>query len=224
MNKFTIFTVLLTVAVVLAVTDLVVSGSDGEDLQADVLNVVEVVEQPNVAELPNEVITEKPATNTNSLYIDPFEDLELTSGTKATIPSFAIDATLLTQAGLSNASVKQRGFNGLVFGFLDLVDSDKTEVRHIDVFEGDDYVMTIYEMIPKTGTEVAASTIYDDLKSFGMIVDFGDINETKDKQFYFNHNEQTRTAHLTVQLDGKVYGFQYPKDRHPVVTNLIGSL
>lgn len=239
MHKFTIFTILLSVIVVLVVADVVVGDFLGKDFAEETSTesseeVAIASEDWDATELTDpESRGDEEAISEESVET-PIEETEVLPTEETTeipmeeIPEADAQLTteLLTTAGFTSPSLSTEPYDGLIFGFWDTTDAfaENTVFRH-KLFSGADYVATFYEI--QTDSEVALFEAYETLRTLANTSTNGEINENNtygDASFYFNHLTKTNTVFLVFQKSGMLYAFEYPPTLHAQTRGLIDLL
>lgn len=199
MQKFTIFTVIFSVAIMAVVADLVVNDYVGTDV---------IATNTTTAEQAGSGNTSSSATST----VKP-------SGRTVT-------SDLLSQAGFTQPVYKETVFSGLLFSLIDLstVSSSMT-VFQGNVFTDVTYAGTTTEFALNTPEQT--DTFYQFLQEKAAGVSGATLNVTNTYgtgSFYLNSAIKTKTAFLVVKKGNKVYAFEYPHENHGFITALIGLL
>lgn len=209
MQKLTIFSVLLSISVILIVVDIIAH---------DYLSEFEAAEGP----LPTEEETEETADSTlleeNSVTLTEEPDL--------TVLESSLSTQVLIQAGFLNPVLKDTVFSGLVFQFISFADQNEATLYQWNVFDGEEYIGSIYEI--KYPTETGSFQGYLALRERAMsLTDLGNVNEVNnygDASFYFNHKTKVKTVHLVVRTGTDIYGFEYGQGYHEKMKNVFDSL
>lgn len=240
MHKFTLFTILLSVVVVLVVADLVINDFWGNDFaqETDSETTAEAVvdtetpltdplEDPIAFTDPEDRGDEEPTDSTNDEET-PTEDTPLESTPSEETPTATpvLVDSLLLDAGFTEPSLTTQAYDGLIFGFWDteVALQDNVVFQH-KLFQGEDYLATFYEI--QTDSEVALFEAYETLRSLALSSTNGEINENNaygDASFYFNHLTKTNTVFLVFQKSSSVYAFEYPPTAHAQARALIDLL
>lgn len=229
MHKFTLFTIGLSVVVILVVAEVVVNNYLGADfanedqlIQGEVLDevvAVEVVDSeargdednspqsviPDGTVIPEAAVT--PDTTPASDSIIPLSDEAAPGG---------ITPELLTEIGVLEPRVETAAFQGLIFGLFDVKDTFSAfAVLEQTLLDGSNFIGTVYEI--STENELQTFGAYETLRQKAQGSSLGTINENNDygdASFYFNHSTKTSTVFLIVQKSGHVYALQYAPSYH----------
>lgn len=200
MQKFTIFTVIFSIAVMAVVAELVMNNYVGSDVIA-----------------------------TNSTTANETNGAPSTNDTQsATVDSDGrtVTADLLTQAGFIQPVYKETVFSGLLFSLIDLSTlTSSMNVVQGNIFTDVTYAATATEFTFNTPEQT--DTFYQFLQEKAASVSGATVNVTNtysEGSFYLNSAIKTKTAFLVVKKGLKVYAFEYPHRNHGFVTALIGLL
>ncbi len=208
MQKLTIFSVLLSISVILIVVDIVAH---------DYLTEFEAAEET----LPMEE-TEETASGT----LLEENSVTLTEEPSLTVLESSLSTQVLVQAGFLNPVLKDTIFSGLVFQFISFADQNEATLYQWNVFDGEQYIGSIYEI--KYPTETGSFQGYLALRERAMsLTDIGTVNEVNnygDASFYFNHKTKVKTVHLVVRTGTDIYGFEYGQGYHEKMKNVFDSL
>lgn len=236
MHKFTLFTIGLSVVVILVVAEVVVNNYFGEDFakngpsveeNADDLVVPEVVaEVTDDVAVTEEISDDVPAEDSPILTSQP--DLELRGDEEVIAevsdevpvlpvqPIGKITTELLTNIGVLEPRIENAPSQGLVFGFFDVEKefSGWSAVEYT-LFDGPNFIGTVYEI--GTDNELQAFGAYETLRQKAEGSSLGKMNENNsygEASFYFNHSTKTNTVFLVVRLGLEVYALQYSPTYH----------
>jgi len=211
MQKFTVFSILLSLTLLLVLGDLVVHDylRSGPSAPAEL---------PQVSEVGSTSVL-------NSLI--PVETAELPEEFVAIAqiePKLQEDKFVM--AGLSDPSLKEAAFSGLIFQFIPFSDQAEALVHQSHLFNGEEFVGTVYEV--NYPSETAAFQGYLALRQrANSLTDLGSINETNtygDSSFYFNHDLKDKTVHLVVRSGESVYAFEYAHVNHDLFKKVVDLL
>jgi len=228
MHKFTIFTILLSVCVVLIVADLVLHDYWGEDFASQDA----ITEQTSPDEtVPDETPVSPGASTDLTTPTDPEfygdeEDNPTTSTTEPPEVQPTLTQALTADLGLTEPILETESYTGLIYGFWDLSASlnGATVLRH-KLFDGTTFLGSIYEI--RGTTDVDLFSLYEALRTLANTSDTGTINENNaygEASFYFNHSVKTNTVFLTVRTQNAVYAFEYAPSAHVQMKKLISLL
>ena len=207
MQKLTLFSVLLSISVILIVGDIVYH---------DYLSDFEAAVPPE-------------QTEPVSLLPDDEETVALTEEPEIIAPTVlesSLSAELFKQAGFLDPALKDTLFSGLVFQFISFADQSEATVYRWNIFDGEEYIGSVYEM--KYPTETGSFQGYLALRERAMsLTDLGTVNEVNnygDASFYFNHKTKVKTVHLLVRTGNDIYGFEYAQTYHEKLKKVFDSL
>lgn len=205
MQKFTIFSIILSLVVVLTISDVLFNGATRE-------NDVPVVDQSEPA--ASEETSDSPLTlpSDDSTSDSPVELQEAVDP----LVSSSLTETVFQEAGFEDPTLKSTPFAGLIFQLLSFVPSSDATVGQWNLFTGPIYVGTIYEI--QYNTDTGGFQGYLNLRDAAKtLVDVGMVNEANnygDASFYFNHKTKLKTVHLLIRTGSKLYGFEYSQSYH----------
>lgn len=229
MNKFTIFTVIISVVIIATISELMVSDYLGvitkQDLKTNVTEALDEgsagIQTPEEA-ASNEVILEEKVAEPISTEKVPVkkENEEETFD-----PSVAVTQEDLEKAGLSGLTLQSSVFDGKIFQVVDVSDVN-VPVTEYHVVDDKNVYGIIFSAWFYQNTE-AAQNFYELLKERSQLVDNVSVNETNqygDASFFFNDAKRVGTAFLVVRIDNRVYAVSYPKASHESYKQFIGQL
>lgn len=225
MQKFTVFSIILSLVVVLAITDVLFHNYLGAPAQISTETVTTATEATPVEDtpltLPTDTSTNDSVTNTDSSQ----EPVQLQEVPEGAIPS-SLTTALFESSGLELPTLKSTPFSGLVFQFLNFADTSEATVYQWNLFSGAAFVGTIYEI--KYPTDTGGFQGYLNLRDEAKtLTDLGSVNEVNnygDASFYFNHKTKVKTVHLMVRVGANLYGFEYSQTYHEKLKNVFDSL
>ena len=208
MQKFTVFAILLSLSVVLVLGDLLLSKYlKTSALQANVQNVA-LVEQ----ELPAQ--------------LDPSLEDPSTTEVPVETPESQVALNNLEAAGFFAPTLKEALFSGLLFQFIPLEESGDTISSQWSIFDGENYVGTIYELAYPS--ETGALQGYFAIRNLAQgLTELGTVNEVNlygEGSFYFNHKIKNQTVFAVIRSGSTVYGFEYPYTFHENMKKLFDFL
>lgn len=249
MHKFTIFTIIFSIMVVLVIADLVINDYWGKDFADG--SQLETSEEAPVDLVIKKEETDEDSEEEDALGEEAFDDAsvmnELSEGAEGTEdgdgveipeefrgiddgevtveePSITLD--LLLASNFQEPRLEEKAYEELIFGFWDMGDAlAEFDVYENALFEGTAYVGMLYEI--QTQSEVDGFVAYEALRDTGETSDTGEVNETNnygDASFYFNHNTKTNTVFLVFQKGTMVYAFEYSPSYHSQMKALIEGL
>lgn len=237
MQKFTVFTVILTVVVVVAAAELFVNDylpklsanvfhADTSAVTVPATEVPAVVTEPQpilgadptVSAVPTETTTE-PASTLDYIPFD-IEDFS-NSYDKATTQAY-ISNEQVVQSGFTGAYLEPQDFDGFLFKTISIGDLYGLKVNKYDITNGETVYAKAYVVVPEDVS--TSSEIYSILKvraSEGLETEANETNQFGDVSFYMNDSRRSATVFLVVRVGTTIYGFSYPKEYHPQIKNLV---
>lgn len=203
MQRFTAFSILLSIVVVLTTVDV---------LFHDYLN----PEAQNEVEVEEVVDTE----------VDSVEPAEAPVELQEELPTSLLNKEMLAQAGFSSPVLKSALFSGLVFQIISVESNPDLDVLQWNFFDGEQYIGTFYELVYPTDT--GAFQGYLSLReSAKLLSDLGSVNEVNmygDASFYFNHSTKLKTVHMLALYGSRIVGFEYAATEHEKMKKLFDIL
>lgn len=214
MQKLTIFSVLLSLSVLLLMSDLVfhdylkvdtfIRGSSG-------------IEESEIVTETDETAQEEPVLEEAALE----EDLG-----EVTILEASLTPELFSSVGFLEPVLKEAIFTGSLFQFLSFADQTEAYIYQWNLFEGEVFVGGVYEI--KYPSETSAFQGYLTLRDRASgLSNLGVVNESNgygDASFYFNHKVKTKTVHLIIKKGQTIYAFDYEQSQHPKMKTLFDLL
>lgn len=213
MQKLTLFSLLLSISVILIVGDIVY-----HDYLSDFEAAVPTETEEEATEISLNPDTE--------LEEEPVALSEESEEIVATVLESSLSGELFKQAGFIQPVLKDTLFSGLVFQFISFADQSEATVYQWNVFDGEQYIGSVYEL--KYPTETGSFQGYLALRERAMsLSDLGTVNEVNnygDASFYFNHKTKVKTVHLVVRTGNDIFGFEYAQTYHEKLKNVFDSL
>lgn len=202
MQKFTVFAILLSLSVVLVLGDILLNNY----LKTSVLG----------AETPSEVLTVE-----QELPVElESKDLAVES------PESQLALNNLEAAGFFSPVLKEALFSGLLFQFIPLDSPTDLISSQWSIFDGEDYVGSIYELT--YSSETGALQGYFAIRNLAQgLTELGSVNEVNlygEGSFYFNHKIKNQTVFIVIRSGSTVYGFEYPYTFHENMKKLFDFL
>lgn len=211
MQKFTLFSILLSACLVLFVGDLVLH----DYLNPEVYDAA--VSEGNVYEMDDSVGTRLDVVD---------EEVELQSEAVVSVLRAQLGADHYAAAGFTAPVLKESVFRGSVFQFLHFADQVDAVVYQSNAFDGSEFVGSVYEL--RFPSQTAGFQGYLALRDRAAeALDMGAVNETNsygDSSFYFNHHVKKQTVHLVVKKGANIYAFEYPVEVHEQMKLLLPLL
>lgn len=206
MQKFTVFSIILSMTLLLVLGDLVVhdylkTGPDARPIEENVSDIGSTSVLNTL--IPVDTVVE--------------EELE----TPVITMKAELKEDIFVLAGFSSPILKEAIYSGLLFQFIPFAEDDVT-VLQSHLFNGEEFVGTVYEIAYPT--ETASFQAYLTLRERSKsLVDLGSIyeaNTSGDSSFYFNHDTKTKTVHLIIRSENTVYAFEYAHLHHESMKNV----
>lgn len=230
MQKFTVFSIILSLVVVLTIADVLFHNYLNPD--STVSSVVTTETSSQVDTVDTTPVTDTsapltlPQTNSTTTTDQPVQLQEDSSFESiGAIPS-SLTVDLFKTAGFESPTLKNAVFSGLVFEFLGFTDQSEATVYQWNLFSGPAFVGSIYEI--KYSTDTGGFQGYLNLRDEAKtLIDLGTINEVNnygDASFYFNHKAKVNTVHLLIRSGANLYGFEYAQTYHESMKNVFDSL
>ncbi len=199
MQKFTIFTIIFSLAVILVMAELVINDylESEKNLQTNVIKEIEGVDEKS-----------------DSSNID-----EEQANFKI------IDEALLREAGFKDVSFKKVAFSGKIFQLLALPGINNDKVNKLNIFQGQNFAATLYQIA--LNSSEASDELYDYIRNNLTNKPNLAINETNqfgENSFYINNTNKKKIAFLVVMIGSELYGFEYAHQYHPIIKSLISLL
>lgn len=225
MQKFTAFSILLSLVVVLATVDVLFHGYLGAPQDKGAT--------PKPVEQVNTEVDSEMDTPDSSVTSDPTHENALEDGTEDPTVELQeapaesrITGDLLTQAGFVQPVVKDALFSGLIFQIIPFSDGAEADTLQLNFFDGETYVGTFYEMVylTDTGSFQGYLSLREAAKA---LTDLGTVNEVNmygDASFYFNHKSKVKTVHMLALYGNRVIGFEYAQTEHEKMKKLFDIL
>lgn len=226
MQKFTVFSIILTLVVVLTITDVLFHDYLNRDSTVGETTTDEVSDPVSgMVPLPSDSTLTLPPTDSIGGSETPVTDPNVELQSENFVPSL-LSSGLFSQAGFENPTLKEATFSGLIFQFLGFTDQQVANVYQWNLFDGPTYVGTIYEVAypTDTGGFQGYLNLRDEAKT---LTDLGTVNEVNiygDASFYFNHKTKVKTVHLLIRVGARLYGFEYAQSYHDKMKNVFDIL
>lgn len=226
MHKFTIFTIILSIMVILVVADLVVGDFSNPDSseQAPVVATSAPLFDPDPLVEDAEIRTDEPAVDA---------EVELAETSVVAVPALEqplsghLTAELIEGMSLVEPRLETEALVGPLFGLWDVTTplAGFVVLAH-QVFDGPNFVATVFEI--QGDNEIQTFAAYEALRQLALTSPLGTVNENNnygDGSFYFNHSTKLNTVFMVIRKGMGVYAFQYaPPSHHTFVRPLIDKL
>lgn len=248
MQKFTVFTVILTILVVVVSAETFVNKYLPSFSKADITSPGSMDKLTLPKELPIEtetkvadttkILEDTQSTTSNSslLGIGDIQkestptpvigsDIEGFSPAPSSVSKSYLSDSLITNSGFTGASIEAEVYDNTLYKNIDLADLKGIKVEKYNVTDNTNSFAKVY-VISFDGTTTLEDT-YNVIKlRAGQLSDV-QLNETNEfglGSFYMNDVRRSGVAFLTVKIADKIYGFSYPKQYHPQIKNLVSLL
>lgn len=235
MQKFTAFSILLSLIVVLATVDVLFNGYLGGSEVAVVQDSEEVdsavdTTQDSSPEEAAPVSDEVPPTEVPPTEIVPNEETPAVEETPVELQEEKVStwftSDVLSQAGFTQPVVKEALFSGLIFQIIPFSDGANTQSLQLNFFDGEVYVGTFYEVVyaTDTGSFQGYLSLREAAKSLTDLGTTNEVNMYGDASFYFNHKTKVKTVHMLALYGNRVLGFEYAQSEHEKMKKLFDIL
>lgn len=241
MQKFTIFSILLSVTVILVLGDIMANGylkkdafetamstdtavADGEGENDELVPAPEKSEENS----KENVDDADGANNKADLSIPDFSSASILSADsyeeedEVVVITPSLSEEHLLSAGFADPVLKEAIFNGNVFNFISFSDQIDSYIYQSNFFDGELFIGSVYEI--KYTSETGAFQGYLNLRDRAKaLTSIGVVNETNsygDSSFYFNHNTKKKTVHMIMKKGSTIYAFEYAYVNHEKMKNL----
>lgn len=214
MQKFTVFSILLSISIVLMIGDIVFHDYLSQFREEAIMPVEE-----------NDILQES-ETSQESYVLLSEEASESDEVETVAVVASSLDTALFQKAGFTKALLKNALFSGLIFQFISFSDQTEATVYQWNLFDGENYVGSVYEM--KYTTETGSFQGYLAVREQAMsLTELGTVNEVNnygDASFYFNHKNKTKTVHLIMRSGNSLYAFEYGQSHHETMKKVFDIL
>lgn len=201
MQKFTVFSILLSISVLLILADMMAHNYLSPDAVLDAAS----AGQDSVLKADADKLSPAPEAVPETQSADA-----------------KLEVAHFKAAGLTNAVLKEAVFDGNVFNFISFADQTDAYIHEWNLFDGENFVGSVYEIDYKSDT--GGFQGYVTLRDRALkLSNLGDVNETNsygDASFYFNHKEKKKTVHLVIRKGETIYAFQYAYSQHEKMKSL----
>lgn len=218
MQKFTVFSILLSVSVILMIGDIIAHDYLGgsNELVEEVESTEEIepsVETENTDE-PTEESTE--------------ESVDLSEDTSEVILEPTLSLDILENSGFYSPVLKDISYSGLLFQFITFSDQTEAFIYQWNFFDGEQYIGSIYEIRypTETGSFQGYLALRERASGLSELGTVNEVNNYGDASFYFNHKTKVKTIHLVLRRGSTIYAFEYAQNHHEKmkkVFDILGS-
>lgn len=228
MNRFTIFTIILSISVVTVIADVAIHDYFSKRGLANILSASEV--SPVFSDEPQKSEADPGDDDIQSNNSQENQQKVVVSQPPPVTPQFAVPVNpLITEPTLRAAGFtgpfRESRFSGKLFQLLDISKSRLESVGQYEVTENNVPAVSVIEMT--CPDEIACLELYSLLQNKTKPYIDLSLNETNaygQRSFYINHSKKKDEAFLVVKIGRRLYGFAYVKFYHPEVKKLIQSL
>lgn len=216
MQKFTVFTIILSLTILMVLGDLVAH----DYLKNNVTALPEAVQTgPQVPALvqADEIPTEEVLpVETETEVLVPVSDVGWLGESPETFSLLGFVAPVL----------KTTQYSGLLFDFIPFDTATGGQIQSWNLFDGERYVGNVTEV--HFGTDTAAFQAYLQMRQTAQSESsLGSVNESNnagDASFYFNHLVKTKTVHRVVLTGERLIVLMYSYSDHERMKNLFDFL
>jgi hypothetical protein len=237
MQKFTIFTIILSTLIIAIVAELVIqdyvqklnsesllqANTFGSSFVAPYNNAEESLEPENTALAELNKRLQEIATN-NSSASEITEDTTSPETIEPAIP-FSRIQTLLPALRIEGLELTSATYNQRLFQLIDTTPLDIPTVNYATLDTDSDTVASVYEFTFRTSVD--AENGFDEIRllanSFPNI-DTNQTNQFGDRSYYINHLVKVGEVFLVVRQENLVTAFAYKKEYHDIFKTFFGVL
>jgi hypothetical protein len=218
MQKFTAFSILFSVTVLLIVVDLVSHDYLSEKQEESFQEVQELIEQVDLMEdsYETENTGDDELENSDLQTLFDLKSEENVVLSEIVLLDATLDESVFLDAGFGLPTLKDTLFSGLVFQIIPFSDQVEPFVYQWNFFNGEHFIGSVYEL--RYDNQTASFQGYlelrnraDDLPQYGTM---NEVNNYGDSSFYFNHATKTKTVHVVMKKGTQLYAFEYPYSEH----------
>ena len=232
MNKFTIFTIILSVSVIIVIADLALRDYFSQNSQTSVINeeispvIADTEDQHKSAadkiSVAPDIESAAPAVAPAS--VASVSSASVSSAPASVVPASSVTPAIISEAGFNGTFVEQQ-FNGKVFQLLDITKIPVDGISFYEISQDGVSIASITEIMLRD--EIRALQLYVLLQNKTKPYIDLSLNETNaygDRSFYVNHAKKPEEAFLTVKIGSRIYAFAYVKYFHPQLKKLVKIL
>lgn len=248
MRKFTVFTVLLTVVVVVVAGQILVDEylpNFGKDVSGEISVILpdsvsveggrtffgadlekdgEITFEDDFNEVPASS-PQEPSSRSPGEPVD-FEDLsQVASYSGGIVGNMSLREEQIKSAGFVGGYIEPEDHDNLLFKTVSVDDIDDVKMEKFAIRTADRFLAKVY--VFRVGISTNVRDVYQLLKfkaSQGIGVQINETNEFGISSFYMNDSRRTGVAFLTVRIGSAIYSFSYPHEYHSQIKNLIKLL
>lgn len=238
MNRFTIFTIILSVSVITILSDLLLRDYvQGNGLQTSVISSTSTNEEisPVLADTEeviddSETVTDDTEnTESDTQPVEENKEEQKVEEKQEPQPVASNSPVYLTGENIKAAGFsgtpEDKQFTGKLFQLLDLGNFPVEKIKTVSVEQNQVLAASMTEII--VSDEIQALQLYLLLQNKTKPYIDLSLNETNaygDRSFYVNHAKKPNEAFLVVKIRNRIYGFAYVKFYHPELKKLITLL
>lgn len=220
MHKFTLFSILFSISVVLLLLDVLLN-----DYLTTSPPFAEATQEESVT-LPEGFDESQLQVNTLGPDVQLSEEqIEAVVADLESLPA-QLDEARLASIGFDGPVLKEAIYSGLIFQFLSFADQEEAYIYQSNFFNGSEFIGSIYEI--RYPSETASFQGYLALReraqSQSRLGELNEVNLYGDASFYFNHFEKTKTVHLVIRRGDTLYAFEYAYRHHELMKKLFDAL
>ncbi|MBU0667831.1 hypothetical protein KJ951_02835 [Patescibacteria group bacterium] len=231
MNKSNLFSLFITVIVVVVAAEFLVNdyGAEPTDSQASVATETpkssdwaEGQTKPMAIDFAADNLADNSAASDD--VSDPAKVISLSNQTNE--PEAAINFGLIGLSGFQNVTLKRVPFNGILFEKIDLRDYSSVPVIQQNLLQNNKQIIAGFHEF-RAENELLAGEVYHLIKEKADGAIDVSINETNgygDNSFFINYGDHKSTAFLVVKIRETVYALTYRKELHGFIEQLITYL
>lgn len=235
MSKFTFFTILFSLTIIVIVGQLVLRDAlfpkeyQTEVLQEASTETVDISTYESEDGIP--ILSKEEPTDVIDIEFDipplpheePLEEPPEIFGKNPITQSAFLNKNLLQRVGFSEITVK--AFRGKIFDLFDISKQRFSSVLSFEVKENNSIIATVTEI--EMPDEISAQELYRLIQNKSKVYIDLFVNETNtygDRSFYVNHQRKPDEAFLIVRMRNYLYTLAYFRDYHSRIKTLISFL
>lgn len=230
MHKLTIFTVILSIVVVVVVAELMFDNVlTAEEGQADILTSQTV--HPSLVNTDADAAESDVELNANDIEAllaedaaeddveidieallaeDDLDDVEIEI---LSLENGKLSAEVLRNAGFPNSDLVEAAFDGSIYQTIDVSDLSLNVEKNY-VANKEEVFGAIYTFSVDGRIQNELYRVLRERAAFGTSVEVNETNTFGDNSFYMNDNRRESTAFLVIRSGSSFYAFAYPKKYH----------
>jgi len=238
MHKLTIFTVILSIVVVVIVADVLFNNylSDVDEGKVSILTSQSVhstlldEESVDPGETQESVSRDSISIEDRDLQQLLDEDLEAFAGDEVDLDeligdeadidieileleALTMDNNSIAEAGFPGAKLVPTSFDGNIFQTIDVSDLN-LQIKKDYIANNNEVFGAIYSFSVDVSRQNELYRVLRERGAFGSAVEVNETNTFGDNSFYMNDTRRESTAFLVIRYGNHFYGFAYPKKNH----------